>query len=309
MQKAYISTLYELMKNDRNVVSLLSDSGTAYDAMMASEMPDQCFNFGIAEQNQLGAAAGMALCGKIPFVYSSGAFLAYRGYEFVRNDICYQNLNVKIVGMGSGTSWSTLGPSHHTTEDIAVLRSLPNLVILSPATPAETAACVREAYRQTGPVYVRIGMSGETEYFNSDYTAKAGGSTELAQGGDLAILSAGSILSEVMGARELLLESGIHAKVVNMYSIKPLDIAAVHTALSECSMLVTVEEHNIVGGFGGAIAEIIAESKLCKPFLRIGLNDRFAVGYGTQQQVRAQNALDAAGIAETITAFMHSSTD
>ena len=148
MQKAYITALYELMQENRNVVSLLSDSGTDYDIMLARDFPKQCFNFGIAEQNKVAAASGMAAVGKIPFVYTTGAFIAYRAYEFVRNDICFQNRNVKLVGLGMGVGmghWSTLGASHHTTEDIAALRAIPNLTLLSAATPLELQKCVRAA--------------------------------------------------------------------------------------------------------------------------------------------------------------------
>jgi transketolase len=152
MQKAYISALYELMQKDARVCSLLSDSGTEYDEMMAREFSNQCFNFGIAEQNKVAAASGMAALGKIPFVYTTGAFLAYRSYEFIRDDICFQRRNVKIVGMGSSTAWNTLGASHHTTEDISALRALPNLVLLSPASPIEARKCVLAAYESEGPV-------------------------------------------------------------------------------------------------------------------------------------------------------------
>ena len=303
MQIAYIKTLYEIMQADCRVVSLLSDSGTDYDVMMASEMPMQCFNFGIAEQNKVAIAAGMALCGKIPFVYTSGAFLAYRGYEFIRNDVCYQNQNVKIVGMGSGTSWRTLGPSHHTTEDIAALRALPNLTILSPATPLEAVACTRAAYEYTGPVYIRLGMSSEMEYYKDGYSVAIGSSARLTQGADVAILMSGSILSEVMKAELLLRESGICAAVYDMYSIKPLDVQRVMEAVL-CGALVTVEEHSISGGLGGAVAEVLADAGISVPFLRIGFDNAFAKGYGTQEEVRQKNGLDGSSIAERIREFL-----
>ena len=271
--------------------------------MMAYDMPDQCFNVGIAEQNQLGMAAGMAMCGKIPFVYTTGSFLAYRGYEFIRNDICYQNLNVKVVGMGSGLAWRTLGPSHHTTEDIAVLRPLPNLAILSPATPLEAAACTRAAYVHTGPVYLRIGMSGETEFFSEQYTVRPGGSLRLTTGDDVAILSTGSILSEVMEAEGLLRAQGIHVSVMNMYSLKPFDMKAVLEAARNHTVLVTVDEHSVIGGLGGAVAETLADAGVAVPFLRIGLHDTFSKGYGSLREVRHLNGLDGESLADQIGAY------
>ena len=300
MQKAYISALYSLMQSDKRVVSLLSDSGTDYDEMMARDMPGQCYNFGISEQNKLGIAAGMAMCGKIPFVYTSGAFLAFRGHEFIRNDICYQNQNVKVIGMGSGTSWRTLGPSHHTTEDLAALRAIPNLTILSPATPIEAAACVMTAYEHKGPVYIRLGMGGETEYFGDGYTTAFGKSTELASGSAAAVLCTGSILSEVMECRDILHSRGVDISVLNMYSVKPLDEEAVLSAAGKHRMIFTVEEHSIYGGIGGAAAEVLAGHGCTAKLVRIGLQNSFAKGYGSQKDVRARNGLDGAGIAETI---------
>ncbi len=307
MQIAYIKALNSIMQSDKRVVSLLSDSGTDYDAMMARDMPYQCFNVGIAEQNQIGIAAGMAMSGKIPFVYTSGAFLAYRGYEFIRNDVCYQNLNVKLVGMGSGLSWSTLGPSHHTTEDISVLRSLPGLAILSPATPIEAAACVVEAYHHVGPTYIRLGMSGEEEFFHEGYSVHIGGSERLTQGDTAAIFSTGSMLSEVMQAEALLAQKGCSVSVYNIYSLKPLDSETMLNAARRHKAIVTVEEHTILGGLGGAVAEILLEAGLSLPFLRIGLPDTFAVGYGTQSDVRRQNGLDGETIAERVYGFLQTS--
>ena len=137
MQSAYLGKLMELAQRDTNVLHILADSGTGYDEMFRRSFPEQIYNFGISEESMVAAAAGMATVGKIPFVYTAGAFLAYRSLEFIRDDICFQNLNVKIVGMGSGLSWSTLGPTHHTTEDLAVLRAMPNLLLLSPSRSEE----------------------------------------------------------------------------------------------------------------------------------------------------------------------------
>ena len=165
MNSAYIGKLMELAEKDPDIVHLLADSGTGYDEMFKRNFPNQMYNFGIGEENMVAAAAGMASVGKKPFVFTAGAFLAYRSMEFIRDDVCFQNLNVKIVGMGSGLSWSSLGPTHHTTEDISVLRAIPNLMILSPATPRQVAACVQTAYEHDGPVYIKIGMNHEKEYF------------------------------------------------------------------------------------------------------------------------------------------------
>lgn len=300
MQKAYIRALYELMQTDSRVMSLLSDSGTDYDVMVAEEFPEQCYNFGISEQNKVGIAAGMALCGKIPFVYTSGAFLAYRSYEFIRNDVCYQNQNVKIVGMGSGTSWRTLGPSHHTTEDIAALRAIPNLTILSPSTPTEAAECVKAAYRHVGPVYIRLGMSGETEYYPDGADVSIGGCNKLCDGSSTAVFVTGSILSEVIECRSILESKGITAAVYDMYSVKPLNAEVILEAAKKYRTVFSIEEHSISGGLGGAIAEILSEHGGSARLVRIGLDNCFAKGYGTQKEVREKNGLDGASLARAI---------
>lgn len=300
MQKAYIAALYEIAQKDRNVVSLLSDSGTEYDELFYRDMPDQCFNFGISEEHLVSAAAGMAACGKIPFIYTSGAFLAYRAYEFIRDDVCFQKKNVKIVGMGSGLAWSTLGPTHHTTEDISALRALPNLTILSPASPMEVRKTVLAAYELDGPVYIRTGMSREKEIYGEEYSFAVGRNVQLTDGGDITVFSTGSVVSEVLAAAAALAERGIGARVVNVHSIKPFDMENVLQAARETKYIFSVEEHNIMGGLGSAIAETLAEASADVFFTRIGLPDCFAKGYGTLADVRRMNGLDGEGIAAAI---------
>ncbi|MCR5280067.1 MAG: transketolase, partial [Lachnospiraceae bacterium] len=223
MNSAYISKLMELAESDQRVIHMLADSGTGYDELFRRNFPDRIFNFGIGEENMVAAAAGMASCGKIPFVFTAGAFLAYRSMEFIRDDVCFQNLNVKVVGMGSGLSWSSLGPTHHTTEDIAVLRSIPNLMILSPATPIQVRDCVERAYRHEGPVYIRIGMNREKEYFEETYSNPAGNNDILTNGDDISLFTTGSILEEACKAVEILAGEGISVEVINVSSIKPFN--------------------------------------------------------------------------------------
>ena len=297
MQKAYISTLYQIMLNDSRVCSLLSDSGTDYDMMMSRDMPKQCFNFGIAEQNKVGAASGMAAMGKIPFVYTTSAFLAYRAFEFIRDDICFQKRNVKLVGMGMGIGhWSTLGTSHHTTEDIAALRSLPNLVFLSAATPLELTQMVQFAYVHQGPVYIRIGMSAEEELYPPDYKFECGKLSKLLNGSaGIAVFTTGTVAAEVYHACEQL-----DAPLYNIPTIKPFDIDGVLAAVKNKRKVFTVEEHQLSGGIGSVVAEVLAENGVGIPLVRIGLDDRFAHGYGTTASVRKCNGLDRDGIIEQI---------
>lgn len=297
MQRAYLSKLMELAEKDVNVLHLVADSGTGFDEMFQRYFPGQMMNFGIVEEHMVAAAAGMATAGKIPFVYTAGAFLAYRALEFIRDDICFQNLNVKVVGMGSGLAWCSLGPTHHTTEDVAVLRAIPNLKILSPSTPRQVAACVEEAYKHWGPVYIRIGMNNEREFFEDGYQLPEMGQDILKNEEGVVIFTTGSILEEVMEASEILEKSHIGTSVINVAIIKPFYEDFLLQRAKDAKLLVTVEEHNIHGGLGSILSETLTRYGIGKKLLRIGLNDSFAEGYGNSQRaVRKQNELDATGI-------------
>ena len=300
MQRAYVTALYDLIKNDKNVISCLSDSGTDYDELIAREFPEQVVNFGISENNQVAAAAGMAAAGKIPFVYTTSAFIAYRSYEFLRDDICLQNRNVKLVGMGTGVSWSTLGASHHTTEDISLLCSLPNLTVVTPATPLELQQSVKAAYEIKGPVYIRMGMSGEKEIFDSDYRFELGRNVTAREGSDITVFTTGSIISEVIEAAEMLNENGVSAKVINVHTLKPLDKDGIVSECRKQKNIVTVEEHNTLGGLASLISDAVCESSSDINLLKIGLNDAFAQGFGTRSEVLKSNRLDAESIYKTI---------
>ena len=300
MQRTYVTTLYNLMKKDKNVISCLSDSGTDYDEIIARELPNQCINFGISENNKVAAAAGLASCGKIPFVYTTNAFIAYRSYEFVRNDICLQNKNVKLIGMGCGISWSTLGPTHHTTEDISALKAIPNLIILSPASQKELEKCMQYAYKHYGPVYIRIGMGNEKEIYEEECNFEISKNNNIWEGTDATIFTTGSIISEVLEAKEMLLRENINVKIVNISTIKPFDEKSVIEEIKKQKNIFSVEEHNIIGGIGDSIASVIATNNINCKLTKIGLNDCFAEGYGTYSQIRKMNKLDAISIYEKI---------
>lgn len=300
MQGAYIGKIMELAEKDSNILHILADSGTGYDEMFRRNFPDQIYNFGIGEENMVAAAAGMATVGMIPFVFTAGAFLVYRSMEFIRNDVCFQNLNVKIVGMGSGLAWSSLGPTHHTTEDIAMLRAIPNLMILSPATPKQVSESVEIAYRHVGPVYIRIGMNHEREFFDEKYRMALSKNDVLRTGDDAVIYTTGSILEEAVQAAELLERENISIEIVNVSTIKPFNYADVIESTRRFKKIITVEEHNIYGGLGSIIAETVAYNGLGVKVYPIGISDVFAFGYGTHHVVRKVNGLDSESIANVI---------
>jgi transketolase len=305
MQKSYISSIYKILKEDKNVISCLSDSGTDYDEMIARELPEQVINFGISENNKIAAASGLAACGKIPFVYTTNAFIAYRSYEFVRDDICLQNRNVKLVGMGSNLSWSTLGCTHHTTEDISALKALPNLILLNPASGKELEKCVEEAYKIKGPVYIRMGMSGEEEIYDDECNFVLGKNNIIRDGKDGVIFTSGPIISEVLKVRDKLKENdNLSLKIVNICSIKPFDNNSIINEAKNNKIIFSVEEQNVIGGVGSSIADVIAENNLDTKLVKIGLNDQFAKGYGTHQEILEQNNLDSESIYKKIKAIL-----
>ncbi len=301
MNSAFIGALMELAEKDTRVLYLTADSGEGgLDKVFRMNFADRSYDLGIAEQNMVAAAAGLACTGKIPFVFTAAPFLVYRAFEFIRNDICMQNLNVKLIGSGSGISVGSLGPTHHTTEDAAVLRSLPNLVILSPATPKQAAECVELAYRHTGPVYIRIGMNKEKEFFGDGYKMELSKNDVVRSGTDAVFYVTGSILEEATEAAERLSEEGIELEVVNVGTIKPFETDSVIQNAGRFKNFFTLEEHNITGGLASMIAEIIARNGLSVRLCPIGLEDTFAKGYGTQKSVRKENALDAESVYKRI---------
>ena len=304
MRNAYLNTLYNLAAKDENVVSMVSDNGLIIYDDFRKSFPEQYFNFGISEGNMVTAAAGMASCGKIPFIYTIGAFLSYRSFEFIRLDVCLQNLNVKIVGIGAGVAYSTLGPTHHTTEDIAVLRALPNLTIFSPATPMEAKKIVEAAYKINGPVYIRLGTNNEPEIYDENYKFEIGKGVKLKEGKDITIISTGAITYTALKVANLLEKDDISARVINIHTIKPFDSDIIEKSARDTKMIITIEEHNIIGGLGSAVSEVIAEKGLGIKLRRIGLNDKFAKGYGKPEEVRIMNGLGEKEIYNKILEFI-----
>lgn len=300
MRTAYLDTLYELAQKDKRVYALISDNGAIVYDKYRRDLSDQYLNLGISEANMIGMAAGMASCGKIPFAYTIGAFLAYRAFEFIRNDVCLQNQNVKIVGTGAGEVYSALGPTHHSTEDLGGLRALPNITIICPASPLEVKKATRAAYEHSGPVYLRLGTNKEPEIYGADYEYEIGRAVTLKQfGKDMTLIGTGSILKDVLDVACQLEAEGISAGVINMHTIKPIDAEAIKRAVDGTGKIVTIEDHNVIGGLGSAVAEVIAEYGKEVRFKRIGLYG-FSNGYGTYAQVKANNNLGKNSIENAI---------
>jgi transketolase len=299
MRTAFIETLFELAKKDERIVLVVGDLGFGVVTRFMQELPKQFVNAGVAEQNMTGLATGMALSGKIVFTYSIANFPVIRCLEQIRNDVCYHNANVKIVGVGAGMAYGSLGISHHATEDIAIMRSLPNMTVLAPNDPVEAELATRAAVTHGGPCYLRLGRAGEPKVHDSNIEFQLGRAITLREGSDLTIIATGGLLKNALIAADNLLQQGIYSRVLSMHTIKPLDNSAVLAAARETPIIVTVEEHTIIGGLGGAVAEILSEISSPKATLvRIGLKDDFSCEVGDQEYLREFYGLSSEAIAK-----------
>ncbi len=272
---AYGDALVSLGKKRNDVVVLDADlSGSTKTSKFAKAFPDRFFNIGIAEQDMMGTAAGLAVGGKLPFVSTFAVFATGRAWEQVRQSICYPNLNVKIVASHAGVTVGEDGGSHQSVEDIAVMRVIPHMTVIVPADGPETLQAIEAAAEYKGPCYVRVGRNKVPTLFGEDYQFSIGKAHVFNEGKDAAIIACGIMVAEAVKARDLLKAEGIDAGVINMSTIKPIDAEAVIAAAKRCGALVTAEEHSIIGGLGGAVAEVLAESAPV-PLARIGVKDTF----------------------------------
>jgi len=299
MRNAYLEQLYELAQGDKRVLALISDNGAIIYDKYRRDFPEQYMNFGIAEANMIAAAAGLASRGKIPFTYTIGAFLAYRALEFIRNDVCYQKQNVKIVGIGAGCAYANLGPTHHATEDIAILRAMPNLTLFSPASPLEARKVTQAAYEIEGPVYIRLGRNGEPEFYERDYEFRAGKGVVLREGSDITLVGTGTIVTALLAVADELRKDGIAAGVVNIHTLKPFDEELIISLAKKTGILFTAEDHSVYGGLGSIVADVIALHGLQVKFSMLGLKG-FAEGYGSYDEMREQNGLSNEAIIQQV---------
>lgn len=292
MRNAYLATLYDLAKENEQVLALISDNGTIVYDKYREDFPEQFLNCGISEANMISVAAGLASCGKIPFAYTIANFLIYRAFEQIRNDVCLQKMNVKLVGIGCGFAYSNLGPTHHTTEDIALMQSLPGMTIFSPCDPLESKKLTVAAAQIDGPVYLRLATGGTPKIYDEDYDFKVGRGVTLREGDDITIISTGGIIFEVLQAVDELEKAGISVRLINMHTIKPIDKEIILKAANETQAVLTIEEHSIIGGLGGTVANVILEnSKDPVKFKRMGLKGVFPSGYGNYQDMKKMNGL------------------
>jgi transketolase len=308
MRTAFIETLFELAKQDERIVLLTGDLGFSVIEPFMQALPKQFVNAGVAEQNMTGMAAGMALSGKIVFTYSIGNFPTLRCLEHVRNDICYHNANVKVVCVGGGFCYGAAGATHHATEDLGIMRMLPGMTVIAPADPVEARHATRAVVSRAGPCYLRLGKAGEPVVHESDIDFQVGKAIRVREGEDLTLIAIGGMLRFTLEAANRLATTGLHARVLSMHTLKPLDREAVLAAARETGAIFTVEEHSMTGGLGSAVAEVLAESGQPVPiFRRLGLPGVFSSRVGTQQYMLEQHGLSAEGIAHSVATLVGAS--
>ena len=306
MRDTFVRTLVELAKQDKNIELITGDLGFGVLKPYYEAVPDQFTNAGIAEQNMTTVAAGMALEGKTVFTYSIGNFPTLRCLEQIRNDCAYHNANVKIVCVGGGFVYGSLGMSHQATEDLAILRALPDVVVMAPADLVEDEECTKALAKYPGTAYLRLGRGGEKRIHDKIENFQIGKAIKVHDGEKVAIFSTGAIFEEVTAAYDELKEKGFNPAVYTFPTVKPIDKETIEKVAREFDLIVTCEEHNIVGGFGSAVAEVLAEMKDKKAVLmRIGLNDEYSVRVGNQKYLRQQYGINNEAIVRKIEETFH----
>lgn len=300
MRNAFANEVTNLAKIDKRVVLLSGDIGNKLFDDFKLVDSSRFYNCGVAEANMMGVAAGMALSGFRPIIYTITPFTTTRCFEQIRVDVCYHQAPVIIVGTGSGLSYAELGPTHHSLEDLAILRTLPGMSVLAPCDSAELQCLLQAALQQDNPVYIRIGKKGEPAIHKNLSSLRIGKALVVREGKDIALLSAGTIMSEVLKAADLLQELGISAEVVSFHSIKPLDEAFLQEASARFKLLVSVEEHGLIGGLGSAIAEWCAKQSTPPSLMSLGTPDEFMHEIGSQDYARSKYGLVANKITANI---------
>jgi transketolase len=301
VRTAFIQELEALAAEDPRVCLVVGDLGYSVIERFVERFPDQFVNAGVAEQNMTGLAAGMAMAGMVVFTYSIANFPTLRCLEQVRDDVCYHRCNVKVVAVGGGLVYGALGMTHHATEDIAVMRSLPEMTVLAPGDPIEARWATRAVAQHDGPCYLRLGKAGEAVVHEGDPQFTIGKAARLREGMDLTLISTGGMLGCAAEVADALAGRGVTVRVLSMHTVKPLDLDAVASAARETGAVFTLEEHSTIGGLGSAVAEVMAELEGPHAGLtRIGLRPEFTREAGGHEYLKKLHGLDPKTVLETI---------
>jgi len=305
LRTAFINTLNELASRDERIWLLCGDLGFSVLEPFAKSFPNRYVNVGVAEQNMTGVAAGLALSGKIVFTYSIANFPVIRCLEQIRNDVCAHNLNVKIVSVGGGFAYGSAGYTHHGTEDLAIMRVLPNMTVLAPGDPVETRLLTVAATEQPGPCYLRLGKAGEPTIHTSEPEITIGKAIILRQGVDGTLISTGGMLGSAIKAANELFALGVSVTVLSMPALSPLDKGAILHAAKNTGRILTVENHGL-GGLGSAVAEVLAESTICPRFAAMYLQARPASVAGSEATMYASHGLSVGDITSKMMSLIDS---
>lgn len=306
MRNAFASYLVTLAERDDRLVLLSGDIGNRLFDPFKAKFPDRFFNCGVAEANMTGVAAGMAMCGLRPLTYSITPFNTSRCLEQIRVDICYHKLPVIVVGVGAGLSYAGLGGTHHSCEDIAFMRALPNMTVICPGDSVEVRLALQAALELSGPVYLRIGKKGEPVVHERDPDFEIGKGIIIVQGRQVCLLNTGNTLKVAIDAASLLDRKGVSTQVISMHTVKPLDHRLLNKIFKEFQIVATIEEHSRIGGFGAGVAEWLADNNDSKAvLLRMGTPDAFIHRSGNQTQARQVAGLNANRVAENILDTIH----
>ena len=304
MRNESTKVVLDLIKKDRNVIAITADNGNEIYDQIKNEYPQQYIDYGIAECNMVASAAGLASTGKIPFLYAVTNFMSMRAFEFIRDVVCVPNYNVKFLGRSAGLVGGSMGMTHQGTEDLAILRTLPNLLVITPATPIEAREATYFAYQHNGPVYIRLEGFNEPELYDQGYQFKSGMGSVVRNGTDITVITTGSIINEAIAAAAVLKqEHGFEVQIINMPMIKPIDESLILKAAKKTNTLLTLEEHTIYGGLGSAVAEVLAENGCHVNFQRMGLNG-FSRGCGNRDQMREINKIASKSIVKNIKSLL-----
>lgn len=298
MRNAFINTLIKEAEKNENIMLLTGDLGFTVFEEFRDKYPEKFINVGVAEQNLMGIATGLALTGKTVFAYSIATFATMRPFEQIRTDIASHNASVIVVGSGAGLSYGHDSITHHSVEDISLMRTIPGITILCPSDPYEVELLTKEAIKIKKPVYLRLGKRGEPLLHKKGNSIKIGEGHILRDGSDIAIIATGNIVATALEAAELLLKKGIKSTVISMHTIKPIDVDLIKRISKKFTYAATIEEHSIIGGLGTAVTDVLSENFSKTKLIKFGIPDRFLFEIGSQKYLRQQIGLDAETIAK-----------
>ena len=298
-RQSFGEMLEQLGGENKDIVVLDADlSEATKTSIFAKKFPERFFDMGIAEANMMGVAAGMASCGKIPFVSTFAAFAAGRAYDQIRSSICYPNLNVKICATHAGITVGEDGATHQMLEDLALMRAIPNMTVISPSDDVETKFLIEEIAKVEGPVYVRLARLATPGIYEENQKFEIGKAIQIGDGTDATVFATGVVVAEALKAKEVLEKEGIHIRVIDMHTIKPIDKEIVIKSAKETKKLISIEDHSIIGGLGSAIAEVLTEEYPSK-LIRLGIKDTFGKS-GNAVELMKYFGLTSEGIIQAI---------